>query len=118
MYLKINFPFRTDTQKELELIKQAAVNNGAFDAVVCTHWADGGEGATALADAVINACNKPSNFKFLYDLQLPLEEKMSVIAKEMYGASKVVLTPEVQETLERYSKQVCFRNEFLVLFTT
>lgn len=55
---------------------------------------------------MINACNKPSNFKFLYDLQLPLEEKMSIIAKEMYGAGKVVLTPEVQETLERYSKQV------------
>lgn len=82
------------------------MNSGAFDAVICTHWADGGEGATALADAVINACNKPSNFKFLYDLELPLEEKMNVIAREMYGASEVVLTPEVKDSLERYSKQV------------
>lgn len=101
-----NSYFSTDTPKEVDLIKQVALNNGAFDAVVCTHWADGGEGATALADAVISACNKPSNFKFLYDLQLPLEEKMNVIAREMYGAGKVILSDEVKKTLERYSKQV------------
>lgn len=103
---------RTDTEKELDLIKQAAVSNGAFDAVVCTHWADGGEGASALADAVIKACNKPSTFKFLYDLQLPLEDKINIIAREMYGASKVDLAPKVKETLEKYTKQV--RKTFLM----
>lgn len=83
-----------------------ALDSGAFDAVVCTHWADGSTGADDLANSVISACNRSSNFKFLYDLNLSLEEKMYVIAKEMYGANKVELAPKVKETLERYTKQV------------
>lgn len=99
-------PFSTDTENELRLVKEAALRNGAFDAVVCTHWADGSKGAEDLAEAVINACDKPSAFKFLYDLDLSLEEKINVIAKEMYGARNVELAPNVKEALERYEKQV------------
>ncbi|KAF2899774.1 hypothetical protein ILUMI_06411 [Ignelater luminosus] len=94
-----------DTDSELNMVRQAALENGAFEAVLCTHWAEGGMGATNLADAVIAACNKPTNFKFLYDLNLPIEEKINVIAKEMYGASKVICTSEVLETIKKYTAE-------------
>lgn len=88
--------FSTDTQAELELVKQAAIDSGATDAVICHHWAEGGAGATNLADAVIAATNKPSNFKVLYDLRVSIEEKINIIAKEMYGAGQVVLADKVK----------------------
>ncbi|XP_078034471.1 pug C-1-tetrahydrofolate synthase, cytoplasmic [Augochlora pura] len=94
----------TDTQAELELIKQAAIESGAADAVICNHWSQGGAGATALADAVIAATNKPSNFKVLYDLNISIEQKINIIGKEMYGAGEVVLSEEVQKKIEAYTK--------------
>ncbi|EFN67545.1 C-1-tetrahydrofolate synthase, cytoplasmic, partial [Camponotus floridanus] len=94
----------TDTPGELELVKQAALESGAADAVVCTHWADGGPGAIALADAVIAATEKPSNFKLLYNLEDSIEEKINKIAKEMYGAGQVVFTEAVQKKIENYNK--------------
>ena len=97
MLKKFCFTFiRSDTQAELQLVKEAAIANGASDAVVCTHWADGGKGALELADAVIAATSKPSNFKFLYDLNLSIEEKINRIAKEMYGAGEVILADKVR----------------------
>lgn len=93
----------TDTEAELKLIKDAAIETGASDAVICTHWADGGAGATALADAVIAATEKPSNFKPLYDLNLSIEEKINVIAKEMYGAGEVVLADKVKQKIKVYN---------------
>lgn len=77
------------------MVKEASLANGATSAVVCTHWADGGPGALELADAVVAATSQPSNFKFLYDLNLSIEEKINVIAKEMYGAGEVVLANKV-----------------------
>ncbi|CAK9807659.1 C-1-tetrahydrofolate synthase, cytoplasmic [Anthophora plagiata] len=94
----------TDTQAELELVKQAAIESGASDAVLCNHWAEGGAGAAELADAVINATNKLSNFKVLYDLNIGIEEKINIIAKEMYGAGQVVLADKVRDKIEKYSK--------------
>ena len=61
--------FATDTPAEVELIRKAALQMGAMDAVVSTHWADGGKGAKALAEAVIKAAAKPSKFQFLYPLE-------------------------------------------------
>ncbi len=52
-------------QAETELIQKLARENGAFDAVLCSHWAHGGPGAKALAEAVERACNSPSNFKYV-----------------------------------------------------
>ncbi|KAH0949272.1 hypothetical protein HN011_001197 [Eciton burchellii] len=94
----------TDTRAELELVKQAALENGAVDAVICDHWAKGGSGAVALADAVIAATEKPSNFRMLYDLEDSIEEKINKIAKEMYGAGQVVLAEKVQKKIENYNK--------------
>jgi len=55
--------FRTDTEAEWELVKQASLESGAFRAVICKHWAEGGAGASELADAVIEACKEPSEFR-------------------------------------------------------
>lgn len=87
----------TDTEAELQLIKEVALESGAEDTVICTHWADGGPGAIALADAVIAATKKPSNFKPLYSLDLSIEEKINIIAKEMYGAGEVILADKVSK---------------------
>lgn len=61
---------RTDTQAELDLVCSIAKAAGAFDAVHCTHWAEGGAGAVALGQAVQRASEAPSNFRFLYDLEV------------------------------------------------
>lgn len=79
---------------------------GAFAAVLCTHWSDGGEGASELADAVIKACESPSEFKLLYDINLPLEDKMNIIAQNMYGAAKVELTPKAVDSLKKLNTAV------------
>ena len=62
--------YRTDTDDELEIVQRMARQAGAFDAVVCTHWAEGGLGARDLAEAVKKATQEPSNFKFLYDVKV------------------------------------------------
>lgn len=77
------------------MVKQAALANGAADAVICNHWAEGGQGAVELADAVIAAANKPSNFKFLYDLNTSIEDKIKTIATEMYGAGEIKYADKV-----------------------
>lgn len=62
--------YRTDTEGELQLICKLAKEAGAFDAVPCTHWADGGAGAVELGKAVQKAADAPSNFSFLYDTEV------------------------------------------------
>lgn len=71
------------------------MESGAIDAIVCDHWTKGGAGATVLADAVIAATNKHYNFKVLYDLNINIEEKINIIAKEIYGAGQVILADKV-----------------------
>jgi len=97
--------FATDTVNELQTVQRIAKENGAFDAVICDHWARGGAGAVDLAQSVDKATQQPSNFKFLYDLKLPLEKKIETIAKEIYGADGIELKHEAQERLELYKKQ-------------
>lgn len=64
------FVFRTDTPDELEAVLRIARSSGAFDAVICNHWAKGGAGAVELAEAVQRAAEQPSNFQFLYDVKV------------------------------------------------
>ena len=111
--------FSTDTQKELELIQGLSRESGAFDAIVCSHWASGGAGAKGLGEAVIKACTTQSQFKFLYPLQMTLkvrfsalmceivrfQEKIKTIALRIYGASDVEYSNEAEERLSRYENQ-------------
>ncbi|KAK3865534.1 hypothetical protein Pcinc_028863 [Petrolisthes cinctipes] len=97
--------FATDTEGELNLVKKLAVGAGAADAVICSHWANGGAGAVGLAEAVVKAASQPSDFKFLYDLKLPVEEKIRTIACRIYGADDIEIQPEAQTQIDRYKKQ-------------
>lgn len=94
---------KNDTNAEHELIKKAALKNGAFACVTSNHWAEGGKGATEVASALIEACKQPPNFKFLYELESSIEEKINKIAKEMYGAGSVDLNAKVRESIRLYT---------------
>ena len=87
--------FHTDTDAEIEVVRKAAEAAGARCAK-STHWADGGDGALELADAVIEACEEESEFKFLYPIEMKLRERVETIAKEVYGADGVSWAPEAQ----------------------
>jgi methylenetetrahydrofolate dehydrogenase (NADP+) / methenyltetrahydrofolate cyclohydrolase / formyltetrahydrofolate synthetase len=96
--------FANDTPAEVEIVRQAALDAGAMDAVVSTHWMDGGAGAVALAEAVIKAAEQPSSFKFLYPLELSIKEKIEIICKEIYGAEGVDYSPEAEEKIATYTR--------------
>jgi methylenetetrahydrofolate dehydrogenase (NADP+)/methenyltetrahydrofolate cyclohydrolase/formyltetrahydrofolate synthetase len=96
--------FATDTPAEVELIRKSALELGAMDAVVSTHWADGGKGAIKLAEAVVKAAEKKSDFKFLYPLEKTIKEKIETIAKEIYRADGVDYSPEAEEQIARYTR--------------
>ena len=95
--------FAADTPAEVELIRKAALEFGAMDAVVATHWADGGAGAVKLAEAVIKAAQKPNDFKFLYPLELSIKEKIETIARDL-RADGVDYSPEAEEQIARYNR--------------
>ncbi|CAF1120693.1 unnamed protein product [Adineta ricciae] len=97
--------FKTDTQAEIDLVKRIAIENGAFDAVMADHWAKGGSGATDLARAVEQACLQKPDFKFLYDLQLPIEEKIRIIARKIYGADDIKLSEMAEKRIQLFTKQ-------------
>ncbi len=97
--------FWTDTDAEMALIRKVAVEEGgAEDAVVARHWELGGEGAVDLAKAVVAAANKPRDFHFLYPLDLPIKEKIEIIAREVYGADGVDYSPEADERIAEYTR--------------
>jgi len=81
--------FTSDTDTEIELIRKRAKETGAEDAVESNVWAKGGEGGAALAKAVVKACEKPSNFEFLYEDDMSIKEKIETVATEIYRADGV-----------------------------
>jgi formyltetrahydrofolate synthetase len=96
--------FATDTEREVEMVRKAALEAGAMDAVVSNHWMYGGKGAIALAEAVVKACEQPSNFRFLYPLEMSIKEKIETIAREIYRADGVDYTPEAEAKIEQFTK--------------
>lgn len=87
------------------MVREEAIAGGADAAVVSNHWAEGGVGARALAEAVVATCEGPSGFKFLYDLDLPIEDKISIISKDIYGADGIELSELAQKQVETYTRQ-------------
>jgi formyltetrahydrofolate synthetase len=87
--------FYTDTNAEVAAVKKAAEAAGARCAE-SQHWLKGGEGALELADAVIDACNEKTDFKFLYPLDMKLRDRVAKIAKEVYGADGVSWSHEAE----------------------
>jgi formyltetrahydrofolate synthetase len=97
--------FKDDTDNEVALVRRLAIEAGAADAVVSNHWAEGGAGAVELGKAVIAACEKPSDFHFLYSLDLSIKEKIEKIVKEIYGGAGVEYSPEAEKKVEIYTRQ-------------
>jgi formate--tetrahydrofolate ligase len=95
--------FYTDTKAEINKVREMAEAGGARVAL-SEHWLKGGEGALELADAVIEACNEPNDFKLLYDLSMPLRKRIELIAKEVYGADGVEYSADAKAKLEKYEK--------------
>ncbi|HHW44337.1 MAG TPA: formate--tetrahydrofolate ligase [Desulfotomaculum sp.] len=99
--------FYTDTKEEIAMVKRYAEQAGARCAV-SQHWLKGGEGALELADAVIDACNDTVDFKFLYPLEMPLRQRVEIIAKEVYGADGVSWTPEAEAKAKRFESDPAY----------
>lgn len=96
--------FTADTPAEIDLVRHIALEAGAEDAVMSNHWAEGGAGAVELGKAVMAACQKPTNFQFLYPLDLSIKEKIETIATKMYGADGVEYSPEAEEKVKLYTR--------------
>lgn len=97
--------FPTDTETELRLIESLAIQAGATRVARVESFARGGDGAVELADAVIEACEEPSRFRFLYPLDMSYEEKLETIAKQVYGASGIEVSPEVRSLLSGFESK-------------
>jgi formate--tetrahydrofolate ligase len=93
--------FHTDTKAEVQLVRRIAEENGAL-AALSDHWLKGGEGAIELAEAVVQACKEKNNFRFLYELDTPLRERVALIAKEVYGADGVTYSDEALEKAKMF----------------
>ena len=87
--------FHTDTKDEISLVRKTAEAAGARCAV-SSHWANGGDGALELADAVKEACEEENGFKFLYPLDMKLRQRVAKIAEVVYGADGVSWSPEAE----------------------
>jgi formyltetrahydrofolate synthetase len=96
--------FHTDTDAEIAAVERGALAAGAETAVMTDHWANGGDGAVKLAEAVVAACEKPSNFEFLYPLDLPIKTKIETIAKEIYNAGEVVYESQAEKQIKSYEE--------------
>ena len=95
----------TDTDAEIEVIREEALSAGADDAIPANHWAEGGKGAVDLAKGVIKSSSKDKDFKLLYGLDGNVQQRIEKIGKQMYGAEKVEFSELAQKKVETYEKQ-------------
>jgi formyltetrahydrofolate synthetase len=93
--------FHTDTKDEIAMVRKHAEQAGARCAL-SEHWLKGGDGALELADVVTEACKEKPNFKFLYPLEMPLRQRVEMVAKEVYGAAGVSWTPDAEAKAKRF----------------
>jgi len=96
--------FTEDTDAEVAMVRDYALEQGAFDSQPTEHWAKGGEGAAKLAQAVVEACEQPSDFEFLYPLEWSIKEKIEHIATEIYSAADVTYTEKAESQIANYEK--------------
>lgn len=96
--------FTFDSPAEHEAIAEIARSAGALGAAVTNHWADGGAGATQLAEMVVQAAETPSDFNYLYDVKSSLKEKIETIAREMYRAESVEYSAEAERQIRAFER--------------
>ena len=91
--------FTVDTEKEIKILQNEL--EGKVEFSLLENWEKGGVGAKDLAEKVVRICEKPKNFKPIYELNLSLEEKIEKVAKEIYGAKNVVYSEEAKIDIEQ-----------------
>ena len=95
--------FPTDTDAEIDLViakcKELGVNT-----VLSTVWAEGGKGGTALAEEVVRLCEAENNFRFSYESELSIEEKIEAVAKKVYGGSGITVLPAAKKQIDRLTE--------------
>jgi formate--tetrahydrofolate ligase len=96
--------FGDDTQKEIDAVRRIAEANGAVGVAEARHFADGGKGAMDLAEMVVTACEQPNDFKFLYDSNMTIKEKIESIAVEIYRADGVDYDPGAERQIATFEK--------------
>jgi methylenetetrahydrofolate dehydrogenase (NADP+)/methenyltetrahydrofolate cyclohydrolase/formyltetrahydrofolate synthetase len=109
--------FSTDTKEEVALVRRYAEAEGARVAV-SEHWLKGGDGALELADAVIDACEEKTDFQFLYPLEMPLKDRVELIAKKVYGAGSVLWIPDAETKLNKLQADPEKRDYFTMMVKT
>lgn len=95
--------FITDTDAEIALVQQLAKECGS-EAILCEGWGKGGDGTKALAEKIVEICDKPSEFKNIYPLEATFKEKIETLAKEIYGAATVEFDTKALKKLAEYEK--------------
>lgn len=96
--------FPTDTENELQELKALCESMGT-SVSISEAWAKGGEGAIDLAQKVIEATEKPSNFQYMYDVNDSIKDKINAIATKIYGADGVNYTPAVEKTIAEFEAE-------------
>ncbi|MEW6065018.1 MAG: formate--tetrahydrofolate ligase [Bacillota bacterium] len=94
--------FTPDTDAEVALVREKAMEAGALGAYPITVWADGGEGAVELAEAVVAACEKPADFQLLYPDNISIKEKIEILATRVYNADGVVYEPLAERKIKQF----------------
>jgi formyltetrahydrofolate synthetase len=94
-----------DTNEECEIVRKLSIEAGAFAAEVNEGFTRGGLGAADLASAVVDACEQPSDFRFLYEDDWTIQDKIETVAKRVYGASDVFFYPEAEQKIAQYTRQ-------------
>ena len=89
-----------DTDEEVKLLMDKMAHHGA-KVVLARHWADGGKGAADVARAVVELCEQPNDFKYVYEEQVPLWDKMKAIATKIYGASDITADSKVRGQIKK-----------------
>jgi formate--tetrahydrofolate ligase len=97
--------FPTDPDEELETVRKLAVDYGAHAAELNDAFERGGEGASSLAEAIVDAAEQPDEFDFVYQLDAPIADKIEAVCKRVYGADGVAFLPAAQEKLKTFTEQ-------------
>jgi formate--tetrahydrofolate ligase len=94
-----------DTNEEIEMVKRLALEAGAFAAEANEGFSKGGAGAADLASAVVEACEQPNTFHYLYEDNAPLQDKIEAVATQVYGAKDVYYYPEAERKLNQFTRE-------------
>jgi formyltetrahydrofolate synthetase len=96
--------FPDDSDEEVEAVRRLALEGGAHAAELNDAFERGGEGAAALAEALVDAADQGSSYATIYPLEAPIDEKIEAVCKRVYGADGVVFLPAAQQKIEQFTQ--------------